>query len=329
MKLHHHKKSAGFTLVELLVVIAVIGVLIALLLPAIQAAREAARRAQCSNNLKQIALAVNNYENAFRVFPPSAIVSSGLETWSAQARILPFLEEFSIAKGIDFTQSYDTLTLPNGVLISGLRIPPYLCPSEPKDQQRIDGDERQYPLNYGFNMGIWLVYDPNTKQCGAGAFCPNSRLTPKNFTDGMSKTLLAAEVKAYQSYYRNAGLSNPPPPTSSSALCGSGQLKTTGHTEWVDGRSHQTGFTTAFPPNTRVECSTPNGVEDVDWTNFREGESPTQVTYAAVTSRSHHSGVVNVARMDGSVQTVSDSITPSVWQALSTRAGNEVVPESE
>ena len=323
-----HTLRPAFTLVELLVVIAVIGMLIAMLLPAVQAAREAARRSQCSNNLKQIGLAVNTYENTFRCFPPSAVVASGIAPWSAQARILPFLEEIAIAKGIDFTKSYGTVTL-NGAPLSGMRVPPFLCPSEPKDEQRVDGAERHYPLNYGMNMGTWLVYDPSTGTGGAGAFFPNSRLKPARFTDGMSKTLMAAEVKAYQIYYRNAGLANPPAPSNASSLCGKGTRKATGHTEWTDGRSHQTGFTTTFTPNTRVECSASGVLEDVDWTNYREGESPTQVTSAAITSRSYHAGVVNVARMDGSVQTASNDIAPAVWQALSTRAGGEVNGETD
>ena len=93
------RRPAAFTLVELLVVIAIIGILVALLLPAVQAAREAARRTQCANNLKQIGLALQNYESTYRVFPPSLTLPASRigDSWSAQARILPFLEQAALA----------------------------------------------------------------------------------------------------------------------------------------------------------------------------------------------------------------------------------------
>ena len=98
----------GFTLVELLVVIAIIGVLVALLLPAIQAAREAARRTSCSNHLKQIGVAMHNYESTYRVFPPSATLPANRlsDSWSAPARILPFLEGGAVYNDVDFNQGY-------------------------------------------------------------------------------------------------------------------------------------------------------------------------------------------------------------------------------
>src|SRR3970040_1892893 len=97
----------AFTLVELLVVIAIIGVLIALLLPAIQAAREAARRTQCSNNLKQIGVALHNYQSATSRFPPVTGLPLGqtFEPWSAQARLLPYLEQVNLVNLIDWTKT--------------------------------------------------------------------------------------------------------------------------------------------------------------------------------------------------------------------------------
>ena len=102
----------GFTLIELLVVIAILSVLIALLLPAVQAARESARRLQCSNNLKQIGLGLHNYESADGVFPPS-LVTSGTGNvvtwsggWSAQARVLPFMEQGAMFNAINFAATY-------------------------------------------------------------------------------------------------------------------------------------------------------------------------------------------------------------------------------
>jgi prepilin-type N-terminal cleavage/methylation domain-containing protein len=320
----------AFTLVELLVVIAIIGILIALLLPAVQAAREAARRSQCQNNLKQIALGVLNYESTYRQFPPSMQYPSGTvsDGWSAQSRILPFLEQESLFASVDFNVSYNNPPLVGGVDVKTIRVGTYLCPSEVNDRQRVTsaGAPEHYPLNYAFNNGTWFVWDPVRCQGGNGAFHPNAKIGPNNLLDGLSNTLCAAEVKAYTAYYRNAGQTTVAMPTSASAVCGLGGdfKKDSGHTEWADGRTHQTSFTTVFTPNTEVLC-TSSGVEyDIDWTNQQEGKSTTAPTYAAVTARSYHPGVVCAALMDGSVRTFNDTISVSVWRALSTRAGGEV-----
>ncbi|MEC7719407.1 MAG: DUF1559 domain-containing protein, partial [Planctomycetota bacterium] len=144
------ERRAGFTLIELLVVIAIIGILVALLLPAVQMAREAARRTQCSNNLKQIGLALHNFEGTFKVLPPSWSLtqptgSGSVDGWSIHARLLPYLEQNNLASQIDFTQSY---TLANNINIngkvqrlSGARIPTYLCPSETDDRPRFKNNQ--------------------------------------------------------------------------------------------------------------------------------------------------------------------------------------------
>ncbi len=317
----------AFTLVELLVVIAIIGILVALLLPAIQAAREVARRMACQNNVKQIALATHSFESAKKAFPPSLLYYGPGDTrnsgWSAQARILPYLEEAALESAVSYDVSYDQIEIA-GELLSSMRIAPYLCPTEERDQVRLSGDvPTHYPLNYGFNYGVWLVFDPVTMRGGEGAFFPNARLQFKNFTDGTSKTLLVAEVKAYQQYDRDGASGSETPVDEVGALCGlTSSFRDSGHTEWVDGRVHQTGFTAAFPPNSQVVCSS----LDVDWTHSREGLNNTQPTYAAVTSRSYHGGgVVNVAMLDGSVHGVTDAIDMQVWRAMATRAGQEVV----
>jgi prepilin-type processing-associated H-X9-DG protein len=104
----------------------------------------------------------------------------------------------------------------------------------------------------------------------------------------------------------------------------------TGHTEWVDGRSHQTSFTATFSPNTSVpfEDSSSGQIYDVDWTNQQEGNSDTARTYAAVTSRSFHEGGVNTCRADGSVHFESSDISVDVWQAKATRNGGEVFSDN-
>jgi prepilin-type N-terminal cleavage/methylation domain-containing protein len=327
----------GFTLVELLVVIAIIGVLVGLLLPAVQSAREAARRMSCQNNLKQLGLALANNESAVGTYPPS-LAWSGTSTsdasanavWSAQARLLPFVEELAIGSEIrrQLAVPYDAATLADGRLIGGLVMPILLCPSEPETSPRVDARGPFHaPLNYGVNLGTWMVFNPSTMKGGDGAFFPNSRLTAGSFADGMSKTIALAEVKASMPYYRNAGIAAPAVPTDPPAICSlGGDFKTnTGHTEWVDGRGHQTGFTAAFPPNTKVPCTQAGTVYDVDWTNQQEAKSLAAPTSAAVTSRSHHPGLVNYVLMDGSVQTAADGIDPFVWRAMATRAGGEVV----
>ena len=104
-------------------------------------------------------------------------------------------------------------------------------------------------------------------------------------------------------------------------------FRDTGHTEWVCGRTLQTGFTTAFPPGTAVTYTHTDGAKyDIDICGIREGLSATVATSAAVTSRSHHAGVVSTSLMDGSVRAVSSSIDGGLWRTLSTRAGNETVP---
>lgn len=316
----------GFTLVELLVVIAIIGILVALLLPAVQMAREAARRMQCANNLKQFGLALHNFENVHRKYPES-FGGADAAGWSAQARILPFMEKGNLYDHIDFKKPYSDAYMPDGTPLSATRIETYLCPSEVKDEMRLkDGKPYHYPLNYGLNLGTWFVYNPRTKKGGDGAFQPYKGLGPQAMTDGLSNTLCAAEVKAYTPYYRNAALDSPARPGAPSEVCPlGGDFKTnSGHTEWVDGRSHQIGFTTVFTPNTKVLCG--SGEHDVDWTNQQEGKSDTVSTYAAITARSYHPGIVNGLLMDGSVHNFSDTIELGLWRALSTRQGGEALP---
>jgi hypothetical protein len=98
----------------------------------------------------------------------------------------------------------------------------------------------------------------------------------------------------------------------------------TGHTEWVDGRAHQTGFTTVFTPNSKVMCDL-GGQFDVDWNNMQEGKSTTAPTFAAVTSRSYHANGVMAMMMDGSVHFLPNTIEIGVWRALATRDGGETV----
>ena len=102
-----------------------------------------------------------------------------------------------------------------------------------------------------------------------------------------------------------------------------GEFRETGHTVWPDGRAHHSGFTTAFPPQSRVIFERDGREFDIDFTTQKEGESATRTTFAAITSRSYHVDYVNVLSMDGAVRSVNRSIDPALWQAMGTRAGRE------
>jgi prepilin-type N-terminal cleavage/methylation domain-containing protein len=324
----------GFSLVELLVVIAVIGVLIALLLPAVQAAREAARRASCQNNMKQLALAVHAYLDGNGVFPPSFCITPGTVltgnngSWSIHGRILPHLEQATARDRVRLDIAWDA-QLATGVPM--MRIPTYLCPSDPNDTVRTkNGAPYIYPHTYGFNFGTWLAYDPTGARDGDGAFFVNSRLHSTDFSDGLSHTLCAAEVKAFTPYSRNTSDPGPVPPTEPSdvvALAAGGEFKLgpttndcTGHSEWCDGRVHHSGFTTVFTPNTVVPYVHSDGrTYDIDLNSVQEGKSATQSSYAAVTARSYHAGIIHAAWMDGSVRAVANTIELPIWRAFGTR----------
>ena len=181
-------RRAGFTLVELLVVIAIIGTLVGLLLPAVQAAREAARRSQCSNNLKQMSLALLNHESAKKKFPPFSILprTSTFDPFSAQVRLLPYLEQGNIAALIDVSGQVPFTAHPE---VAQMRIGQFMCPSETNDKQRVTPTLIHYPLNYCFNEGTWFIYDPVSDTVGDGAFAPNRSYRIADMLDGTTKTL--------------------------------------------------------------------------------------------------------------------------------------------
>lgn len=332
------RKSRGFTLIELLVVIAIIAILVALLLPAVQQAREAARRTQCKNNLKQIGLAIHNYVDVANALPPSACINPQLTdtgnngSWGVHGRILPFLDQGNLFNEVDLTTAWDFQNI-----ISGLKIPSYACPSDPRsDEARDPGQGRPtlFPTTYGFNLGSWFVYDPVTGQGGDGAFFPNSKLRMAAFTDGTSNTLMAAEVKAWTPYTRNGGPSTTTRPNTvaeAEVIIQSGpDFRITGHTEWPDGRVHHQGFTTVMPPNANTSCSDGTTTfSQCDFNSWQEGRDGVNgfPTYAMITSRSHHVGIVQVALMDGSVRVVSENIDLEVYRNLGTRNGGEVISD--
>ncbi len=330
-------QPSGFTVIELLVVIAIIAILIALLLPAVQSAREAARRSQCKNNLKQIGIALHNYVDSNRLLPPSGTIPAGTTfagnngSWSIHGRLLPYLEGGNAYKQVSLTVAWDApINRSTGVPL--LKIQTYSCPSEVNDLARVDTASLPYtqPTNYGFNMGSWLIWDPATGQGDDGIAFMNSGVSLSAVRDGLSCTLAASEVKAFTSYFRNTIDPGPTPPASPAALtafASGAQFKlgpntndNTGHTEWCDGRVHHEGMTTVFCPNTFVSYTHTDGrTYDIDYTSRQEGSHLTRRTYAAVTSRSYHPGIVQSVLLDGSARSVNEKIDLSVWRALGTR----------
>jgi len=323
-------KRQGFTLIELLVVIAIIAILVALLLPAVQQAREAARRSQCKNNLKQIGLALHNYHESYNSFPPSMCLTfTGVPwgEWGPQARLLAYMDQATLRELIDPSLPYSA---PQNLAAIAFRVAPYLCPSEINDRQSFPHGptEPQYPLSYGANMGSWMVYNPNTNVGGNGSFGPNQRIAMRDFVDGTSNTLGFSEVKAFQAILKTGGSPPVAPPSDPSQVAGFGGTNLEvddGHTEWVEGRVHQDGFLTTFTPNAFVPFPSGGKTYDVDYTSDEEGDTSTGITYAAVTSRSHHVGSVNCLLMDGSVRSASENIDLTIWRNLGDRQDQEIL----
>ncbi|MCA9084150.1 MAG: DUF1559 domain-containing protein, partial [Planctomycetaceae bacterium] len=316
----------------------IIAILIALLLPAVQQAREAARRTQCKNNLKQIGLALHNYLDSYNTFPPafasdyttSNPQGTGGGEWSIHARLLPYLEESNLYNQADLTFSYSDSV---NAGIAPQRIGAYLCPSEVNDRAReSSGVAVHYPVTYGYNGGTWRVWTNSSRQAGDGAFAPNSRFGTQHFTDGTSNTLGFSEVKAFTAYNRDgdSGTATIPagPADVDSLIASGGSNKAdSGHTEWVDGRVHQTGFTVTLPPNSTVTVPGEARPGEGDYTSCREDSSCTGPTYAAVTSRSWHVGVVQSLLMDGSCRSISENIDLGTWRNLGQRNDGNVIGE--
>lgn len=320
----------GFTLIELLVVIAIIAILVALLLPAVQQAREAARRTQCRNNLKQLGVAIHNYESATGMVPPAGCFRVGqpFDTFSAQARLLPYLEQSNLYGLLDFSQSISSQSQ-----ACATKIPGFICPSEVKDVPKVvSATLTHQPISYGVNIGTWLGFDPNIGMWGDGAFGVNANHRFAHFTDGLSNTIAVSEVKAYQPALKDGGNPTgfgvaPPSAVTDMAAWGGTFANNWSHTEWISGMVLQSGTTTAFPPNSVIPYTNSGTNYDIDFTASRLGTSTTRQTYVVVTSRSHHTGMVNTLMMDGSVKSFSSSTDRFLWRGLGTRSGNEVTGE--
>ncbi len=312
-------KRHAFTLVELLVVIAIIGILVSLLLPAVQAAREAARRMQCSNNLKQLGLATHNYLAAHSRLP--LCLNGTAKPLSVHAYLLPFIEQTALYNQVDFKTSWNT---PTNAVARGTAVPTFNCPSEASASMPAGWAG----TNYRANQGSQILYakpptDSSNINFGMpapnGVFIPDRSLKAAEITDGLSNT--AAFSEHPYADFNNAAVSK------------------------FD--TFRPGTYPATPDEAVQQCNAVNttnlamqGVSDVGAPWLQSYHSTTQYFHVAApnarscmyppgriqtTAASYHTGGVVVSMCDGSVDFFADTIELSVWRALGSRDGGEVI----
>jgi prepilin-type N-terminal cleavage/methylation domain-containing protein/prepilin-type processing-associated H-X9-DG protein len=327
------RDQGGFTLIELLVVMAILGVLVGLLLPAVQAAREAARRAQCANNLKQIGIALHHYHATVGSFPvgflsptgPVPTTTSPLQyRWSVLAQMAPHLEQTALfhALNFDFPLAYRPSGggpfwpfYPANTTAMATHVAIFVCPSDGAPAPSADSG----PTNYAFCTGDGSGGGDAT---GAnGPFILGPSLSLADVVDGSSGTVAASEqLLGIAGPYSQTSPKPVPLPTArafarvsagpltdaSCAAAGAGWLFNKG-AAWWDGNYLNTLYNHHVAPNAAVpDCIT---YHNPGWK----------------AARSLHPGGVNVLFCDGHVTFVRDSVGLAVWRGLATRAGGEAI----
>jgi len=332
------RRVRGFTLIELLVVIAIIAVLIALLLPAVQQAREAARRAQCKNNLKQIGLALHNYESSHGTLPPGRVGFPMV--FSAHAAIQPYIDGGNLYNLIDFNTAPTFVEPPvlpysQNVIAAMTIVPTYLCPS---DFGSVQGNSYA-PTNYVACTGSGSNATARYIRKGDGVMMDvklGGITRFRNITDGLSNTVAFSEQTLGNGY--SAG--------------GNGSGSIPASTAPVDPRLQVLNLAAA--QNDTITGTDPNltncvvgaagswaGIRGAKWMNghfgdtlYNHGLTPNSSHFdcgnnshnAGLTAaRSRHVGGVHLLLCDGSTRFVSENVDMSTWQAIATKAGSEVI----
>ena len=338
------RRSSGFTLIELLVVIAIIAILIALLLPAVQQAREAARRTQCKNNLKQIALAIHNYHDTFSVYPfgkgASYTGAPVYARWSQHAMLLPYIEQSNLYNSINFSAPPETPGMggvinfmpayvsPTGTnaVASRAVVPMFFCPSD-----RGVSDPWAGQNNYAANQGGWLcdrsdsagaASDNSPSEVQTGVFYFLSRCSSRDMTDGTSNTVFFSE--------RRRGQGRPDPKTDLFVIPHQTSLNATYATCQAINTATATPLTSKWGYSWVMgeNCCTQYNHVAVPNSNSCAGTGfPGTMTNMAmqVSASSLHTGGVQVMMGDGSTHFCSENVDLGVWRAIGSRAGGEVV----